>query len=45
MAGDFNIVVDQDKKLGSYPVNLNDTSDFLDMMQQANLSDAGYCGN
>lgn len=45
VAGDFNVVAEQNEKLGGCPLNLNDVADFLEMIQQASLSDIGYNGS
>lgn len=45
MAEDFNIVAGPDEKIGGCPINLQDAAGFLEMMQQANLIDAGYYRN
>src|SRR4051812_25708775 len=45
VAGDFNIIADQDEKAGGCPVNMQDMTDFVNMIQIAQLTDAGYNGN
>src|SRR4051812_25464889 len=45
VAGDFNIAADQDEKAGGCPVNMQDMTDFVSMIQIAQLADAGYNGN
>lgn len=44
VAGDFNIVPSQEEKIGGCSVNLNDVVEFLDMIQQANILNAGFTG-
>lgn len=42
VAGDFNVVAAQSEKLGGCPINLNDVAEFLNVVQQSNISDVGY---
>lgn len=45
VTGDFSVVASQEEKLGGGPINLEDVAKFLEMMQQANLTDVGFYGN
>lgn len=42
LAGDFNCVTCQEEKCGGNPINLNEVSDFNNMIASLGLVDNGY---
>lgn len=44
VAGDFSIACSQEEEIGDNLININETNDFNDMINQAGLFDGGFFG-
>ncbi|KAF3621253.1 hypothetical protein FXO38_31909 [Capsicum annuum] len=44
IAGDFNVIVDEEEKYGGLPVSISEVEDFRYCIQTCNLSDLGFKG-
>ncbi|KAF3651406.1 hypothetical protein FXO37_18018 [Capsicum annuum] len=45
VAGDFNVIVDEEEKYGGLPVSISEVEDFRHCIQICNLSDLGFKGS
>lgn len=43
--GDFNVIVNQEEKLGGNPIGINVAFYFTNMMNEAGTVDGGYLGS
>ncbi|XP_019241599.1 PREDICTED: uncharacterized protein LOC109221581 [Nicotiana attenuata] len=45
VAGDFNVILDEEEKFGGLPVSLNEVADFRHCVNTCNLTDLGFKGS